>query len=362
MMQVFDIRSVPQIRFSGRFDPEQEGFPMMWTGASAEMNVRAGMLEVEITCGYHDLKPYLSFEVDGLRAQIFSPVKGTHWYNVFLRMDGDAIHHVRITLETQAFDADPASCAVLTRVRADGSFEPLAASACRLELIGDSITSGEGLRGPRGFMEWVPMCFGASDSYARMLADRLNAQYQVLSQSGWGVVNSWDNMPQCNMPGVYDFICAPAAMGTGSGHGGEKLYDFSFRPDAVIINLGTNDATSLTKPPYVDAAGVSHRLTEGDMPLFEDACGRFIRHIHEKNPGARILWCFGVFENPQTRIVAKAIQGAIKKAAAEDIPAAYVPLKDMTILPDGVGSREHPGIGAHRMMAECLYQAMTAES
>ena len=37
------------IRLSGRFDPAQEGFPMLWSAASAEMNVRGASLEVKIS-------------------------------------------------------------------------------------------------------------------------------------------------------------------------------------------------------------------------------------------------------------------------------------------------------------------------
>lgn len=39
-MKTFSIRNHPMIRLSGRFDPAQEGFPMLWSAASAEMNVR----------------------------------------------------------------------------------------------------------------------------------------------------------------------------------------------------------------------------------------------------------------------------------------------------------------------------------
>ena len=66
-MKTFSIRNHPMIRLSGRFDPAQDGFPMLWSAASAEMNVRGASLEVKISCTYHEYKPYLSFEVDGLR-------------------------------------------------------------------------------------------------------------------------------------------------------------------------------------------------------------------------------------------------------------------------------------------------------
>ena len=91
-MKSFFIRNHPMIRLSGRFDPAQEGFPMLWSASSAEMNVRGSSLEVQIDCAYRTHKPYLSFEVDGLRAQTFAPLPGKHWYSVFLHMKPDAVH------------------------------------------------------------------------------------------------------------------------------------------------------------------------------------------------------------------------------------------------------------------------------
>ena len=55
-MKIFSIRNHPMIRLSGRFDPAQEGFPMLWSAAS---------LEVQISCTYYEYKPYL--EMDELR-------------------------------------------------------------------------------------------------------------------------------------------------------------------------------------------------------------------------------------------------------------------------------------------------------
>ena len=355
-MKTKPIRDVAEIRFSGRFDPAQTGFPMMWTGACAEISVRASSLEVRIQCDYQTLKPYLSFEVDGLRAQIFSPVKGTHWYSVLLRMDAATAHRVRITLETQAFSADPASCAALLEVRTDGVFLPLAPLLRKVEFIGDSITSGEGMRGPKGFMEWLPMCFSASDSYTRLTAEKLRAQYQVVSQSGWGVVCGWNNDPRTTLPAVYDQVCGPAAMESpdGTGHGGEKPYGFTFRPDLVVINLGSNDGGALHNPPFTDpVTGVTHRFTQADLPRFEAACLAFLLHVGQKNPGANLIWAYGVVGDA----LADPIRRAVTAAQAAGLHAAYLPLPDMHTLRNGIGSREHPGPGAARRMAELIVAA-----
>ena len=356
-MRTLPIRENPDVRLHGRFDPAQPDFPMMWTGAGTEMLATAGTLEVRILCGYRTLRPYLSFEVDGLRAQTFSPLPGAHWYAVMLGMDPAKAHRVRITLETQAFSADPDSYVALSALRTDGTLAPVPARARRVEFIGDSITSGEGMRGPKDFMEWVPMCFSASDNYTRLTAERLHADYQVVSQSGWGVLCGWNNDPATNLPDVYDAVCLPAAMESadGTAHGGEKPYAFTFDPDAVVVHLGTNDASALHNPPYTNPkTGDVFRFTEAMLPLYEERCLAFLLHLHAKNPRARLFWAYGVVGDA----LAAPIRSAVARAGRQGVDATYLPLPDMRTLREGIGSREHPGPGAARRMAEIIADAV----
>ena len=56
----------------------------------------------------------------------------------------------------------------------------------RLEFVGDSITSGEGTVGAIYEEDWISAFFSAENTYPRMVADALSAEYRVISQSGWG--------------------------------------------------------------------------------------------------------------------------------------------------------------------------------
>ena len=357
-MKTYPIRELPQVRLSGRFDPEQDGFPMMWTGACATMRVMSSTLEVQITCDYDMYKPYISFEVDGLRAQFFAPLKGTHWYNVYLSMDPQKKHEVRIIKETQAFSADPKSCVTLHALRTDGAFEPLPAPRLKLEFIGDSITSGEGMRGPKDFLEWVPMMFSASSNYTRYAADALHADVQVVSQSGWGVVSSWDNVPANNLPDVYDFVCRPMAMDGRPNSGAEKPYDFSFHPDWVIVNLGANDLGAMNHEAWTNpVTGESFRQSDDDASRqrFDDSYVAFLHKLHVRNPQAHILCLFGVIGDETFE---KRVQRVVERAAAEGIPVQMISLEDMSKLRGGIGSREHPGEASHRRMAQAVVRAI----
>ena len=357
-MKSFSIRKHPMIRLSGRFDPAQEGFPMLWSASSAEMNVRGSSLEVQIDCAYRTHKPYLSFEVDGLRAQTFAPLPGKHWYSVFLHLKPDTVHTVRILKESQAFENDPSAGCMLLKGRTDGGLEPLPPRRRKIEFIGDSLTSGEGGRGPQSFMEWVPMCFSASDNYTRFVADRLNAQYQLVSQSGWGVHCGWNNDPHCNLPRIYDQLCGPqAGQIPEENWGSGKLYDFSFQPDDVVIALGANDNGATKQPPFTDpVTGRESKLhdTPEDLAVFENEALDFLRHLHQRNPGARLTWFSYFRENP----IVQATRRAVERAAAEGIPVQFGSVDGESLPASWQGSRNHPGVRAEQYMARALVRLL----
>lgn len=331
----------------GRFDRTESGFPMDWPGSYAKILARGGRLDVEIETVYGERRDYLSFEVDGLVAQTFSPIEGKHWYTVFLGMDANKTHEVRIIKETMAF---PDKCAVkLTRLRTDGALFPVEAGKRRIELIGDSITCGEGCRGPEAFDEWLPMMFGAGSAFPRMTADMLGAEYNCVSISGWGVLNGWDNNPFNRIPAIYDKLCAQKS---------EKDYDFDFDPGTVVIALGTNDNNALTQPPYTDpVTGKTNKFTDSreDLNRLTDAAAAFLKHLHEKNPRAKLVWV-----SFYTRgVIHDALEKAVNQVASEGIDGVFTVPADLNNLPrGGMGSRYHPGPVTHRLIAKQLAKVL----
>lgn len=351
-MKTLDIRKTDLIRKNGRFDTEEAAFPLMWSGSGAEMLLDGSHLEVQIDCHYTSMAPYLSFTVDGVRSQNFVPLKGKHWYPVFLGLS-DAPHHVRIVKETQPFGGDSEAYVTLLNIRTNGTLLPLPEPKMKIEFIGDSITSGEGCKGPISFMEWVPMVFSASDTYAKMTADALHAQYQQVSQSGWGVLGGWDNDPNGCIPKVYHQVCGPI-----STQGAKKEYDFSFQLDKIVIALGTNDAGAMNSPPFTDSAtGIVYKLTDApeDCKRFEEGCLAFIRMLHEKNPGAKLVWIVFYDAGP----IYNGVKAAVEKAKEEGIPIKFaVPLTLDGMKKQDMGSRAHPGLKAHQKISKTLVKLL----
>ena len=338
-MKEYDIRACKRVRLMGRFDREEAGFRMTHSGSLAELRVKGSRLDIEIEAGCDSLRQYLSFVVDGLVAQTFSPIPGRHVYTVFLNMDANKTHDVTVIKETMDFDGS--SFVTLHKLITDGKFMPLRKRERKIEFIGDSITAGEGVRGPKPFNEWLPMAFCSMNDYARLTAEKLHARFQTVAMSGWGIHNAWNNELRRNIPAIYDQI----------GNTVNKPYDFSFDPDAVVIALGTNDNSSMNQPPFTDENGVSFALRddeEGRRLIYGSALS-FIRHLHEVNPRARLLWISFHTEG----MVHDAIKAAVTDAAKEGIDIRFDEPIDLNHMPrGGIGSRMHPGPVAHKIIAE----------
>ena len=78
------------------------------------------------------------------------------------------------------------------------------------------------------------------------VSDALSAEYRVVSQSGWGIVTGWDGIVENKIPPYYKQVCGLLTGERNASLGALEDYDFkAWQPDAVIINLGTNDATAI---------------------------------------------------------------------------------------------------------------------
>ena len=124
--------------------------------------------------------------VNGELIQRFMVPQGRSEFCLFRGMDRSKARRVQIVRDTQAMHLDARNSLAICSVRTDGVFEEVPQPSLRLEFIGDSLTSGEGLTGAGDYLEWNPGCFSAIHSYAFRTAQMLGAECSILSQSGWG--------------------------------------------------------------------------------------------------------------------------------------------------------------------------------
>ena len=252
-LTISPLSTLPQVRVLGRCagtDP----LTLFWTGSGIELLFTGSELWVELNADYDTMEPWVSVELDGAWISRFAVNPGTSRMCIFRGAAPGRAKHVRLLKDVQAMSEDPAHLLQVTAIcHAGGEFLPLPAPRCRLEFIGDSITSGEGAIGAVCETDWISTFFSAANHYGRMTADALGAEYRVVSASGWGLVSGWDNDPRCTLAPCYTQVCGLAAGERNAALGAQQPYDFAAWPaDAVILNLGTNDWNAFHNPPWVD--------------------------------------------------------------------------------------------------------------
>ena len=196
MLSHYQMKEIPYLRILGRTNGSLEPVTLFWTASGIELNVKATEIWVKIRSDYDVFEPWVDVIVDGVWSQRLMVNKGEQKICLFRNMERDKVRNVKLLRDTPAFPTDEKTLLQLLEVETDGEFLPLETPKLRLEVIGDSITSGEGGSGAGEEMTWNSFCFNAVDNYTYMAAKELGAVYNCISQSGWGVFCSWEGNEQ----------------------------------------------------------------------------------------------------------------------------------------------------------------------
>lgn len=334
MLKKYLMQEIPYLRVLGRNNGCLKPVTLFWTASGIEMNVKAKEVWVKVRSEYEVLEPWVDVMVDGALSQRLMVNKGEQKICLFRNMEGDKVRNVKLLRDTPAFPTDEKTLLQVLEIETDGEFFPLEEPKLRLEVIGDSITSGEGGSGSGEEMSWNSFCFNAVDNYAYMTAEKLGAVYNCISQSGWGVFCSWEGNEQQALPLYYDQVCGLLKGERNKELGAFEKWDFhKFQPDIVVVNLGTNDGSGTR-----------------DMEKIENAVKGFLKKIRTCNPECYILWCYGMLGDGICPTLQKAVWNYKMKSGDEHVE--FVKLPDTR---EGeFGSRQHPGHKSHEKTAKIL--------
>lgn len=361
-LKTYTLQEAGQYKVHGRMNECQYPLPLFFNGSGIEVNVTGSELwiDVEVDCDLHE--PWICTFLNGafMSRQMLLP--GSYSICLFRKMSPDAIKNVRFVRELQAMSEDD-SCHILVKgFQSDGSFFPVLDRPFKLEFIGDSITSGEGTYGAAEDTDWLPMYMGVSRNYAAIVSDALNAEYHLFSQGGWGVLCGWDNDPGHNIPAYYEKLCGLAGGSFNEALGTQKPYDFKkWEPDAVIINLGTNDASAFNQPqwqnPSTGKAFRQRRNPDGtynqeDLMRFEQSVIDFLTMVRRNNRNSHIVWVYGMLGYDLTLAITDAINSYRRQSG--DHHVAFLQLPNTT--EETVGSHAHPGAKSHERAAQVLIE------
>ncbi|WP_310830755.1 SGNH/GDSL hydrolase family protein [Paenibacillus pedocola] len=353
------LSEVAHVKVHGRTSGSLAPLTLFWTGSAVEFNAKGSELWVEVEADYDVYEPWISIEINSFPVSRQMLTAGRYWVCVFRGMNEDVVKNVRIVKELQAMSDDPRCCLQIHAVKLDGEFLPVPDRALKLEFIGDSITSGEGVIGAKAEEDWIPMWFSATN-YTAMTAEALKADYRVLSQSGWGVLTSWDNNPDHNLPDYYGQVCGVLGGERNEALGASQGNDFeAWQPDAVIVNLGTNDGGAFYSPEWTDPATgrvYKQRVNDDgtvnaeDLQAFEAAAESFLVKLRQYNPEAHIVWVYGMLGLPMMPAIYRAVNSYTAKSGDRKVSVFQLP----NITEESVGARSHPGRLAHEQAARVL--------
>lgn len=347
----------PAVTIHGRTRRQQQ-LPLFWTASGVEFLTDASTLAFELEADFTTREPWIRIEVDGASVLRMPVPHGTHRIFVWREMLSHSVRSVRLYKETQPMQRDPRSLLTLHAIVCDGSLYPIPQRPFKLEFIGDSISSGEGLAGAVSTRDGVSLVFSTEGHYALQTAAALHADCNILSQSGWGLSAGWDNDRTKTMPPYYDQICGLIPGHYALLQGAHENNDFTlWQPDIVIVHLGYNDGFALKEPPFTDgfslncgadgfpdSAASSHFIQTGII---------FLRNLRLRNPNARLVWSYGMFGQVMEPCIRKTIE---QYQAETGDTVVYIPLPDTP--QNQIASNNHPGIAAHTAVANILISAL----
>lgn len=354
----YALADIEHMKVHGRTTAKRSPLTLYWTGSGIELNVQGSEVWVELESADGVYEQWITVAVNGFVLIRQMVPAGRSRICLFRGMDGSKVKNVRLTKEVQPMAGDAANLLQIHAIHTDGVFHPVPDRPRKLEFVGDSITSGEGVAGAQSEEDWLPMFFSTVDHYAALTAEALEADYRIVAQSGWGVLTSWDNNPHLNLPRIYGQICGVAAGEQAEDALAE--HDFAaWQPDAVIVNLGTNDASAFHQPAWIDEATgetFKMRLAEDgsfhadDLAKFEQAVADFLAKLRACNPEAYLVWAYGMLGAPLLPAIRRAVDRYGRQTG--DGRVAVCELPDMTA--ETAGARQHPGTKAHRQAAAVL--------
>ena len=356
-MKKYLMNQIKNLRVLGRNVPggicSDGAVRLFWAASAIEISVKAREVWAEISSGYDYHEIWLAVEVNGFQTARFIAPEGPALICLARNLNPEKENLISVIKDTQPMPGDTKHELKISGISLDddGEFTALKAPSCRIEFIGDSVTSGEGLAGNPDEMDWITQWFCAGKTFAVQLARKMNAEWSTVSQCGWGLCWAWDGDVNLRIPLYYEQVCGILNGDGQKSYGTCESFEFSSGADYVILNLGTNDNSGFHF--HDDGKGADG---EGGKTIVS-AAKKFLHVIRSHNPDAKIIWTLGMLK---LAVVSPLVEKGIAEYKEEtgDKKVYYLELESMQDLEKNLsdrGSREHPGPVTHRKAAERIY-------
>lgn len=314
------------LNIGGRVAPAPDGaYDFGWPGIYFEGRFKGPSVEVVVDTGAE----HLAVSIDGVRKAELTKAGELH---LLLDRLGSGEHVVRLDKLTESQTGS---------ARFEGFFVgpqdaalPAQARPRRIEFIGDSHTVGYGVRSTsRDCTEQqVHDLTDTSLAFGPILAGRLDADYRIEAFSGRGVVRNYNGTAAGEpLPVLFPRLIP--------GQAEPRLAaDDQWKPDVVVIGLGTNDFST---PLHPGEAWADEAALRKD---YRDSYVAFVQGLKANRPGARFFLIAGDTFDADVMEVAQRTGATAVRITGMDRGACHW----------------HPSVADQKMMADRLEAAIKA--
>ncbi|MCR4743040.1 MAG: hypothetical protein K5866_09255 [Treponema sp.] len=334
------------VKLLGRSIVEKDLLLMCYSSTGAEFNVSAKRLDVSFQ-GDSNANPSnkdnaarLLVFVNGQRMLDEMLTKRAATYTIF---DGNDLVEgiVQVLKVSECANSIAAIKSISTDL--DGKISPTPAKNLKIEFVGDSITCGYGVDDLVKEHHFKTSTEDNTKTYAYKTAKALDADYSMVSISGWGIVSGYSGDGNKNSSSVLPKQYSKLGYSWSSSINGKspqsREWDFSlFQPDFLVVNLGTNDA-SYTK-------GNQKKVDEYTAAYVE-----FLTDLREKNPKAKIICSLGIMGGDLYPALEKAVEEYKNQSGDKEVSCLRFANQSMA---DGIAADWHPSEKTHEKAAALL--------
>lgn len=210
----------------------------------------------------------------------------------------------------------------------------------QIEFIGDSFTVGYGNTSPGTACtpQQVHALTDTSQAFGPLAASATGADYRLHAYSGYGMVRNYDgNVPGQSLPLLYPRAIPGDAEPLAAA-------DPAWRPDEIVIGLGTNDFSTPVK------AGEAWRDADALHAAYRDRYVAFVTELAARNPQARFLLLASDLFNADVNAVA----ARLKPGLGARVRTLRITGFELT------GCQSHPSLADHRLAAKLVGDALAA--
>ncbi len=321
-----------RIQYTGRFDFSDPLRPYFdWSGVSIKAAFSGPSLSILLA----DENNFYNVTIDG-RSQILQTSPDMNRYLIAEAL-ADGPHLVELTKRTEAYVGSGVFSGFVLAAGHDLLQKPDSAGR-HIEFIGDSITTGYGNEGDSPQCWFTPATQNIAGTFAAQTAAHFGADYSIVALSGLGVVRNLRSSTTDSTETAIDFLNRSVAMNSAA-----IWEELDQQPDAVVVNLGTNDFSSLPFP---------------ERAAFEDAYVELLQAIRLRNPAAPIFSLAGpLMLGPAPNAILTAVESM--RLANKDENVHFLLIED-TLEESAVdfGCDWHPNVNGHRKITAQLVPVM----